>query len=337
MERTIHLLTEQVAFSFFRDYSHSDPKGREDPSLERFSEIFDYNEYYIDTRTDCRSNIQLNDDKGFFFLYSWEGNLVLRLNDCVKSILPYQSAIFLNADTAALIQIELENECQNHFCVISYKKPNGNLITSDTCFYNRCKDSLKDNLNEGPNLFIGQPYLKLLDKINELSCMSKDSWASKIIMQGTILQIFGLKMEQVIKSLSNGMKNDCLLTKTEIDRLQVISHNIKENPAVDYSIEYICRETGLSPSKLQDGFKKLHNRTVIDHIRQVRLERALELIETTDLNISEIVYSVGWTSRSYFSKIFKNKYKLSPKSYQEKVRSKLMADTLIELKLFESA
>lgn len=35
------------------------------------------------------------------------------------------------------------------------------------------------------------------------------------------------------------------------------------------------------------------------------------------VNISEIVYSIGLTSRSYFSKIFKEKYNCSPKYYQE--------------------
>ena len=61
----------------------------------------------------------------------------------------------------------------------------------------------------------------------------------------------------------------------------------------------------------------MHNRTVTDYIRNVRVEVAEELIKNTDLNISEIVYSIGLTSRSYFSKIFKEKYNCSPKYYQE--------------------
>ena len=73
----------------------------------------------------------------------------------------------------------------------------------------------------------------------------------------------------------------------------------------------------MSPAKLQEGFKLLHNRTVSDFIRNVRVETAEHLIKTTDLNISEIVYTVGLTSRSYFSKIFKQKYKCSPKYYQD--------------------
>ena len=74
---------------------------------------------------------------------------------------------------------------------------------------------------------------------------------------------------------------------------------------------------------LQEGFKLMHGTTVSDYIRAVRVEKAEELIKTSDLNISEVVYSVGFTSRSYFSKIFRQKYNCSPKEY--KVHQQLMS------------
>jgi len=43
-------------------------------------------------------------------------------------------------------------------------------------------------------------------------------------------------------------------------------------------------------------------------------------MKTTDLNISEIVYSVGITSRSYSSKIFKDHYNMSPNDYRSKIK-----------------
>jgi AraC-like DNA-binding protein len=60
----------------------------------------------------------------------------------------------------------------------------------------------------------------------------------------------------------------------------------------------------------------MHGRTVSDFVRNVRLEKAEDLIKNTDLNISEVVYSIGLTSRSYFCKIFKKKYDCSPKEYK---------------------
>ncbi|MCB0387243.1 MAG: helix-turn-helix transcriptional regulator, partial [Winogradskyella sp.] len=78
---------------------------------------------------------------------------------------------------------------------------------------------------------------------------------------------------------------------------------------------------GLSPSKLQEGFKLMHGHTVTEYIREVRIKKAEELIKNTDMNISEVVYTIGLTSRSYFSKIFKEKYNCSPKDYKFAQRS----------------
>ena len=96
---------------------------------------------------------------------------------------------------------------------------------------------------------------------------------------------------------------------------------IAHKPEYPYTIGYLCREYGLSAAKLQEGFKVLKGCTVGNYIKNQRVELAEELIKTGDLNISEVVYTIGLTSRSYFSKIFKQRYKCSPKYYQEKCRN----------------
>lgn len=58
---------------------------------------------------------------------------------------------------------------------------------------------------------------------------------------------------------------------------------------------------------MQEGFKLLHGLTTCDYVKSVRLKKSEELISTTDLTVYEIVYSLGLSSRSYFSKIFKEK------------------------------
>jgi AraC-like DNA-binding protein len=43
------------------------------------------------------------------------------------------------------------------------------------------------------------------------------------------------------------------------------------------------------------------------------------MLKNTDLNISQIVYSIGFSSRSYFSKIFKEKYDISPNKLKKEL------------------
>ena len=120
------------------------------------------------------------------------------------------------------------------------------------------------------------------------------------------------------------------LTRTELQKVKEITDYINENPGTDLSLDKLCSMVIMSQSKLQKGFKCVHNTTVSNYIRDVRLEKAKNLLLNSDLNVSEIVYSVGFTSRSYFCKIFKQKYKANPTSYREKYKDpSINADLLI--------
>jgi AraC-like DNA-binding protein len=55
---------------------------------------------------------------------------------------------------------------------------------------------------------------------------------------------------------------------------------------------------------------------ISDHINNVKLEKAAELLKSNEMNISEIAYSLGFTSPNYFSTAFKNKFGISPKEYK---------------------
>ena len=57
--------------------------------------------------------------------------------------------------------------------------------------------------------------------------------------------------------------------------------------------------------------------TANEFIRNVRLEKSKELIENSELSISEICYKVGFSSPSYFTKCFRIQYGFLPKEIRE--------------------
>ena len=69
--------------------------------------------------------------------------------------------------------------------------------------------------------------------------------------------------------------------------------------------------------KIQEGFKSYYSCSVNDFVQRKRLEIAKKLLSQSDLNISEIAYKVGLNSKSYFSKLFKDRYGLSPTDYKK--------------------
>ncbi|KPM32105.1 Transcriptional regulator, AraC family [Croceitalea dokdonensis DOKDO 023] len=166
--------------------------------------------------------------------------------------------------------------------------------------------------------YIGSYNLKIAEKIKHLESIKQHGIVRRLLIKGIAHTMLALEIEQHNRDMNNAENNYGSLTRSEMDTIHQLSVFIQNYPEVNYSLAYLSKKGGMSPAKLQEGFKLLHNRTVSDYIRNVRVETAENLIKTTDLNISEIVYTVGLTSRSYFSKIFKEKYNCSPKYYQDR-------------------
>lgn len=73
----------------------------------------------------------------------------------------------------------------------------------------------------------------------------------------------------------------------------------------------------MSRTQLHNKIKSLTSKSTSHFIKQVRLEKAVELLCTTDLNISQVALEIGLDSLSYFSRIFTEEFGVSPNKYRE--------------------
>lgn len=151
-----------------------------------------------------------------------------------------------------------------------------------------------------------------------------DSISALINFHGLSHMILAKQLEQFKTDMDEGFSPATTLLKRELETINEVSDFIHNYPELSHSINSITAKTGLSPSKLQLGFKFMHSLTLGEYIRFVRLKKSEQLIRTTDLNISQVVYSIGFTSRSYFCKIFKKQYGCSPKTYKSKSQNSLI-------------
>lgn len=310
-----NMLPARNGFPLETDLTHlTDATGAN--SRMEFPSGYCYEEFSL-TVEDRETEITIAEKEGFYLIYCRAGSI--SLSQCVKVIEAFQSAIIFNRKGKKLV-LNLKRNAEHKFCILGFGKTT--IENSDqNRFYTRFEEFYFSHFPDPSSFYVGPPYFKLLEKINGLSQISKSGFAGELIMQGAILQIFGFKMEHMMASLSQDSLENGFLSRAEMRALNSVFEYIGNHPELNFSIDILCKKTGLSPSKLQDGFKRIHGRTVIDYIRHVRLEKSMELLKTTDMNISQIVYSIGLTSRSYFSKIFKNKYKFSPKVLQERFRT----------------
>ncbi|WP_298422646.1 two-component regulator propeller domain-containing protein [uncultured Kordia sp.] len=82
------------------------------------------------------------------------------------------------------------------------------------------------------------------------------------------------------------------------------------------NVESLASQLNLSRSQFYRKIKALTNQTANEFIRNIRLLRAKQIIETGNNNISEVCYKVGFSSPSYFTKCFKSHFGVLPKEIE---------------------
>lgn len=80
----------------------------------------------------------------------------------------------------------------------------------------------------------------------------------------------------------------------------------------ELGVAHLCRAVKRSNTQVNRKLKALTGKTPSQFIRAVRLQRAIELLQTTDLNISEIAYQVGFNDPNYFSRSFSEEFGYPP-------------------------
>ena len=101
---------------------------------------------------------------------------------------------------------------------------------------------------------------------------------------------------------------------------KVIENNLTNS---EFVVEDLGRALSFSRMQLYRKFKSVRGLSANEFIREYRIKKAALLLRETDLNVSEILYTIGFTNRSYFSKCFKKTFDMSPKEYSNKYREKL--------------
>lgn len=92
-----------------------------------------------------------------------------------------------------------------------------------------------------------------------------------------------------------------------------------DNP--DYDVEKLGNDMGMSRSQLYSQCKDTLDKTPAAFILEIRMKRAMQLMETHDLRVNEIAYRVGFTDPKYFAKVFKKRVGVSPTQYSQQFKS----------------
>ncbi|UBZ07730.1 AraC family transcriptional regulator [Salegentibacter mishustinae] len=176
------------------------------------------------------------------------------------------------------------------------------------------KELFQDAVSEKQFFYQGNYSIKAADIMNEINTKDFTGFLRSLYLEAKAFQMLVIQISQY-EDDESGDKLPQILRQSDIEKVDYVVKRIQGDLGSNLTVEALAKEAGTNVNKLQEGFKYVYDLTVNKYMQHKKLEAAKEMLMTTEKNISEIVTSIGLNNRSYFSKIFKEKYGVNPKYF----------------------
>ena len=132
-------------------------------------------------------------------------------------------------------------------------------------------------------------------------------------------EILILKLKEIILLLSQTKKAPVIqqiLSQLFSPATFTFKQVIEDNIYTHLSSAQLAKLTNLSSSSFKREFKKIYDDTPSNYLKNIRLERAAELLIISDERITTISFNCGFINLAHFSTCFHQKFKVSPTAYR---------------------
>jgi AraC family transcriptional regulator of arabinose operon len=99
-----------------------------------------------------------------------------------------------------------------------------------------------------------------------------------------------------------------------------MKHYIEAHSTSSITLEQVARHVGLSVSRAVHLYKAVFDQSIMQHTIEVRLATAKERILYSSFTLEQIAESCGYASYSYFHRMFRAHFGISPKDYRLRAR-----------------
>ena len=195
------------------------------------------------------------------------------------------------------------------------------IIKNDYCSVGKCIELLNSNIKIQKDIspsFVKFTYSEILKKLYESRPKYDEklltSEIQKIYSSYIITDILNIIEDKVIKLKSNNLSGVQHSTKRAIEEVINLIHN---DYISDLSVDALAEKVYFTPNYLSYVFKKQIGVGIVKYVTSYRLQKAKELLETTNMKIVDICKTIGYSNESYFSANFKNHFGVSPSKYRE--------------------
>lgn len=242
----------------------------------------------VEDNPDMRAYIRKTLSEQFRIMEAGNGKTGARLAEEILPDLIISDIMMPEMDGYKLCSVIKSNEITSHIPVI--------LLTAKAD-----RESKLSGLETGADDYLSKPFdadeLRLIarNRIEERKKM-RERFSREITLEPKQITITSLDEKFLIKVLS------------------IIEVHMDDE---HFSIEELSREAGFSNMHFYRKIKALSGQTPSQFLRTIRLKRAAEMLGKHSDNVTQIAYSVGFSSLSYFNKCFKEQFGVTPGAFKQ--------------------
>lgn len=98
---------------------------------------------------------------------------------------------------------------------------------------------------------------------------------------------------------------------------------LQDNSQKEILLKNVAEKFDMSVRTFNRRFKNATGKTPLQYLQEIRIDMAKDLLQTSNLSVSEIAYKVGYQDMGHFSSLFKKLLSTTPSDYRSTVRAKL--------------
>ena len=129
-------------------------------------------------------------------------------------------------------------------------------------------------------------------------------------------------LEETFMNFLIGMQRDSEALHEEPVRrkISLAIRYIEENYASDINMAVVSNYVSMNYSLFSYAFKQYTGENFVTYLKNIRLKKAKEMLETTDEKVLSIGAAVGYENSKHFMKLFKSEYGISPSEYRKNMQ-----------------
>ncbi|QOR36168.1 helix-turn-helix transcriptional regulator [Clostridium sp. 'deep sea'] len=256
--------------------------------------------------------------------YQWFSDSLLKINYCIKGkMFAYNKAgrvCISNGGTSSYYygteNIYAVDHFEKHYESITIFGYMSQIINTFTAIFNIKEQVFIDFINEinvGKEFMVIKSNSIVMKLVNEIyECCNKNN-PENIKLKTIELLFYEIKNIQRNKNTVEQYYN-----RTTIDKVMGIEQYLINNVDKKITVNDLCKKFNITLDTLKRCFKQMYNQSIYAYLKMKRMTKGKELLEHSNLSITEIALNCGYSNHHSFGKAFKQTYKIPPREIRKK-------------------